>query len=586
MLPAIATSGSTMSSTHSGARLTPASPPAETIPAVNSRESPGRKNPTSSPVSAKMISIRPISPKVFSRCWVSRKAGAASIAIGVNGTGLSCPHAVSGGVGVTHGTYRDQVTALTTTWVRELQDALGPDSVLTDPDVTAAYARDQAMLAEAGLPAAVVLPRSTEEVSAVLRLASRHGIPVVPRGAGSGLVGGANAIDGGITLVLTRMDAVLEVSAADRLAVVQPGVVNKTLRDAVREHGLFSPPDPASYDWCTLGGNLAMNSGGLCCVKYGVTTDYVLGLEVVLADGRVLRTGRRTVKGVAGYDLARLFVGSEGTLGVITEATLALRPAPQPPVTLVASFSTTAQTGQVVERVVTSGLVPSLMEVMDNTCICAVDDLLKADLDRDAHALLVAQSDAGGEAARREIEALTALCEEAGAQFVHSTDDPAEGDLLLAARRMALPALEQLGSTLIDDVAVPRSRIAAFLDGCDTISAERGLVIGVVGHAGDGNMHPTVCFDATDSGQRERAFGAFDDILELGLSLGGTVTGEHGIGSIKVDWLEREVGAVSLSVHRAIKDALDPQGLLNPGKVLRRAHARDIGAAAALAGQA
>src|SRR3954469_24195911 len=392
-----------MSSSHHGASVTPASPPAATSPAVNSRESPGRKNPTSSPVSAKMISIRPISPKVFSRCWVSRKAGAASIAIGTNGTGLRCPPAVSGGVRVTHGTYRDEVTALTTTWVRELQDALGPDSVLTDPDVTAAYARDQAMLAEAGTPAAVVLPRSTEEVSAVLRLASRHGVPVVPRGAGSGLAGASNAVDGAITLVMTRMDAVLEVSAADRLAVVQPGVVNKTLRDAVAGSGLFYPPDPASYDWCTIGGNLSANSGGLCCVKYGVTTDYVMGLEVVLADGRVLRTGRRTVKGVAGYDLPRLFVGSEGTLGVITEATLALRPAPMPAVTLAAAFATTAQTGQVVERVVTSGLVPSLLEVMDNTCICAVDDLLKADLDRGAHALLVAQSDAGGKAAAVEI---------------------------------------------------------------------------------------------------------------------------------------------------------------------------------------
>src|SRR3712207_5858718 len=229
------------------------------------------------------------------------------------------------------------------------------------------------MLVEAGLPAVVALPRSTEEVSAVLRLASRYGVPVVPRGAGSGLVGAANAVDGGITLVLTRMDAVLEVSVADRLAVVQPGVVNKTLRDAVRGHGLFYPPDPASYDWCTLGGNLAMNSGGLCCVKYGVTTDYVLGMEVVLADGRVLRTGRRTVKGVAGYDLTRLFVGSEGTLGVITEATLALRPAPaSDPVTLVATFATSAQTGQVVESVVTSGVVPSMLEVMDRTCIRAV----------------------------------------------------------------------------------------------------------------------------------------------------------------------------------------------------------------------
>jgi glycolate oxidase subunit GlcD len=473
--------------------------------------------------------------------------------------------------------YGVAMTTVATAWLSELRDVLGAEAVLTDPDVTAAYARDQAMLAPAGTPAAVVLPRSTADVVAVMQVASRHGVPVVPRGAGSGLAGSSNAVDGAITLVMTRMDAVLEVSPADRLAVVQPGVVNKALRDAVAGAGLFYPPDPSSYDWCTIGGNLSTNSGGLCCVKYGVTTDYVLALEVVLADGRVLRTGRRTVKGVAGYDLVRLFVGSEGTLGVITEATLALRPAPQRPITLAATFATTAQTGQVVERVVTTGLVPSLLEVMDNTCIRAVDDLLKADLDRDAHALLVAQSDAGGKAGSAEIAALTALCEEAGAEFVHSTDDPAEGDLLLAARRMALPALERLGSTLIDDVAVPRSRIAAFLDGCDVIAADRELTIGVVGHAGDGNMHPTVVFDPADADQREGAFAAFDDILELGLSLGGTITGEHGVGAIKVDWLEREIGPVSLDVHRAIKDALDPAGLLNPGKVFRPASAADLG---------
>ena len=384
---------------------------------------------------------------------------------------------------------------------------------------------------------------------------------------------------------MTRMDAVLEVAPADRLAVVQPGVVNKALRDAVAGSGLFYPPDPSSYDWCTIGGNLSTNSGGLCCVKYGVTTDYVMGLEVVLADGRVLRTGRRTVKGVAGYDLVRLFVGSEGTLGVITEATLALRPAPQPAVTLAATFATTAQTGQVVERVVTAGLVPSLLEVMDNTCICAVDDLLKADLDRGAHALLVAQSDAGGEAAAAEIAALADICAEAGADFVHTTDDPAEGDLLMQARLMALPALEQLGrSLLIDDVAVPRSRIATFLDGCDHIAAKRDLLIGVVGHAGDGNMHPGIVFDPDQGDQRDRAFAAFDDILELGLSLGGTITGEHGVGAIKVDWLEREIGPVALDVHRAIKDALDPAGLLNPGKVFRSAGARDLAAVTALSG--
>jgi glycolate oxidase len=476
------------------------------------------------------------------------------------------------------------VTTVAAAWTTELRDALGTDGVLTDPDVTAAYARDQAMLAPAGLPAAVVFPRSTAEVVAVMQVAARHGVPVVPRGAGSGLVGGANAVDGCITLVLTRMDAVLEVAPADRLAVVQPGVVNKTLRDAVAGAGLFYPPDPASYDWCTIGGNLAVNSGGLCCVKYGVTTDYVLGLEVVLADGRVLRTGRRTVKGVAGYDLTRLFVGSEGTLGVITEATVALRPAPRQRITLAATFATTAQTGQVVERVVTSGLIPSLLEVMDNTCIRAVDDLLKADLDRDARALLVAQSDTGGEAAAEEIAVLTRICEEAGADFVHSTDDPAEGDLLLAARRMALPALERLGSVLLDDVAVPRSRIAEFLDGCDAVAGQCGLVIGVLGHAGDGNMHPTIVFDPTDDDQRARAFTAFDDILELGLSLGGTIAGEHGVGTLKLEWLEREIGPVSLSVHRAIKDALDPAGLLNPGKVFRSAAVGDLAAVGAIAG--
>ncbi|WP_091554802.1 FAD-binding oxidoreductase [Klenkia taihuensis] len=452
-------------------------------------------------------------------------------------------------------------------WLAELTAALGRDSVLTDPDVTASYARDQAMLAPAGTPAAVVLPRTTADVSAALRIAHAHGVPVVPRGAGSGLAGAANAVDGAITLVMTRMDKVLEVSTADRLAVVQPGVVNKALRDEVAKHGLFYPPDPSSYDWCTIGGNLANNSGGLCCVKYGVTTDYVLGMEVVLADGRVLRTGRRTVKGVAGYDLPKLFVGSEGTLGVITEATLSLRPAPRTPVTLVATFSSTAQTGQVVEAAVSCGVVPSLMEVMDQTCIRAVDDMLKADLDRDAHALLVAQSDAGGEAAVAEMEVLAQLCRDAGCELVHVTDDAAEGDLLLAARRMALPALEQLGTTLIDDVAVPRSRIAAFLDGCDAIARERGLVIGVVGHAGDGNMHPTMCFDPTDEDHKARAFAAFDDVLELGLALGGTITGEHGVGNLKSEWLEREIGPVALDVHRSIKRALDPDGLLNPGKM-------------------
>src|SRR5689334_18129586 len=299
-----------------------------------------------------------------------------------------------------------------------------PDGVLvTDPDRMESYRYDRAMFCPAGMPAAVVLARETAHVQAAVRVAAAAGVPVVPQGARSGLSGAANALDGCIVISLEKMDKILAIEPVDRYVVTQPGVYNAVLSRAVAEQGLFYPPDPSSWEFCSIGGNLSTNSGGLCCVKYGVTADYVLGLEVVLADGRVLRTGRRTVKGVAGYDLVRLFVGSEGTLGVITEATLALRPAPKRPVTLVASFATTAQAGQVVERVVTGGLVPSLLEVMDNTCICAVDDLLKADLDRGAHALLLAQSDSGGEAAATEIAALAALCEEAGADLVHTTDD-------------------------------------------------------------------------------------------------------------------------------------------------------------------
>ncbi|MBI1758523.1 MAG: FAD-binding protein [Actinobacteria bacterium] len=453
--------------------------------------------------------------------------------------------------------------------VSELRAGLPDGAVVNEPDLVASYARDMAMFAPSEQPRCVAFARSTADVRHVMRVAARHRVPVVPRGAGSGLAGAANGVAGGITLVLTRMDAIVEIDPANRLAVVEPGVVNLDLRKALEPHGLFYPPDPSSYDWCTLGGNLSTNAGGLCCVKYGVTTDFVLGLEVVLASGEVLRTGRRTVKGVAGYDLSRLFVGAEGTLGVITQATLALRPLPAAPVTLVATFGSTAAAGRAVQDVALAGVVPSLMELMDSTCIRAVDDWKQLGLDRDAQALLLCQSDSGGSHAVAEIERVAELCRKAGATEVHTTDDVEEGQLLLGARRLALPALERYGATLIDDVAVPRSAIADLLDGTDRISAECGVRIGVVGHAGDGNMHPTVVFDVTDEDEKARAYDAFGRILELGLALGGTVTGEHGIGTLKVDWLAREIGPVGLRVHAAIKDALDPLGILNPGKVFR-----------------
>jgi glycolate oxidase len=453
--------------------------------------------------------------------------------------------------------------------LQTLTDLLGKDGLLVDPDVTGSYRRDMMPLAPHGSPLAVALPRDAAQVAAVVKACAAAKVPIVPRGAGSGLSGAANAIDGCVVLVTTRLNEIVEVDPDNRLAVVQPGVVNLDLRGAVEKHGLFYPPDPSSYDWCTIGGNLSTNAGGLCCVKYGVTTDSVLGLEVVLADGEVLRTGRRTVKGVAGYDLTKLFVGSEGTLGVITQATLALRPLPQAPGTLVAAFSSVAAAGAAVSRVVREGIVPSLMEIMDATSIEAVEAHLKTELGagKGCAALLLCQSDSGGEQARRELGAIEQVCQDSGADLVHSTFDLAEGQMLLAARRAVLMALEEYGTWMTDDVCVPRTRIADLISGCERISAETGLRVAVVGHAGDGNMHPTIIYDPTSEREFALATRAFNDILAVGLSLGGTVTGEHGIGKIKREWLEREIGPVGLRTHRAIKAALDPENLFNPGSM-------------------
>ncbi|WP_084144793.1 FAD-binding oxidoreductase [Amycolatopsis jejuensis] len=447
-----------------------------------------------------------------------------------------------------------------------LRARLGPAVVQADPDVMAAYARDTMPLAAHGMPAAVVFPDNTEAVQTIVRTCAELSVPIVTRGAGTGLTGAANAVDGCVVLVTTKLNRIVEIDPGNRLAVVQPGVINAELRNTVAEYGLFYPPDPSSLDSCTIGGNLATNAGGLCCVKYGVTADAVLGLEVVLADGSLLRTGRRTVKGVAGYDLTKLFVGSEGTLGVITEATLALRPKPPAPSTLVAGFAETVHAGNAVAATIRAGLAPSLLEIMDATSIEAAEAHLKTDLGTEdgCRALLLCQSDSGGDVARAELEAIERICVAAGARMTYVTDDPEDGRTLLHARRVVLTALEAYGACLTDDVAVPRTRIADLISGCARIGDTAGLRIAVVGHAGDGNMHPTIVYDPASAEERGRARQAFDAILRLGLSLGGTLTGEHGVGRIKREWLERELGPVGLRVHRRIKAALDPANLFNP----------------------
>ncbi|MEV7414275.1 FAD-linked oxidase C-terminal domain-containing protein [Streptomyces sp. NPDC089919] len=450
--------------------------------------------------------------------------------------------------------------------IERLLEALPEDSVLTDADVTTGYARDMAGFCAAGTPAVVVLPRTVEQVQHVLRTATALRVPVVPQGARTGLSGAANATDGCIVLSLVKMDRILEISAVDRIAVVEPGVVNAALSRAVAEHGLAYPPDPSSWEQCTIGGNIGTASGGLCCVKYGVTAEYVLGLDVVLADGRLLRTGRRTAKGVAGYDLTRLFVGSEGTLGVVVGAVLALRPAPPRQLALAAEFPSAAAACAAVCTIMERGHTPSLLELMDRTTVRAVNALAQMGLPESTEALLLAAFDTADPAA--DLAAVAELCREAGATEVVPAEDEAESALLLQARRLALTALETLRpATMIDDVCVPRSQLAGMLDGTAAIGQKYGLTIGVCAHAGDGNTHPVVCFDPDDADEARRARESFDEIMALGLALGGTITGEHGVGVLKKEWLARELGPVGIEMQRAVKQAFDPLGLLNPGKL-------------------
>ncbi|UZJ31187.1 FAD-binding oxidoreductase [Streptomyces endophytica] len=450
--------------------------------------------------------------------------------------------------------------------IGHLRAGLPADAVLTDPDVTGSYARDMANFCASGKPAAVVLPRTVEQVQHVMRTATALGVPVVPQGARTGVSGAANATDGCIVLSLVKMDRILEINPADRLAVVEPGVINAVLSRAVNEHGLYYPPDPSSWEMCTIGGNIGTAAGGLCCVKYGVTAEYVLGLDVVLADGRLLTTGRRTAKGVAGYDLTRLFVGSEGSLGVVVRATLALKPNPPQQLALVAEFGSVADAGRAVCEIMARGHAPSLLELMDRTSVRAVNDLAQMGLPESTEVLLLAAFDTPDPSA--DLAAVGALCEAAGATQVVPAEDAAESDLLLQARRLAFTALERLKpAMLIDDVCVPRTQLAAMLEGATAIADTYGLTIAVCAHAGDGNTHPLVCFDPADPDEERRARASFDEIMALGLRLGGTITGEHGVGLLKKDWLARELGPVAMELHRDIKQVFDPQGILNPGKL-------------------
>ncbi|MET8681012.1 FAD-linked oxidase C-terminal domain-containing protein [Streptomyces sp. NPDC004647] len=438
-----------------------------------------------------------------------------------------------------------------------------PGRVITDQDAMESYRRDQCLLAPAGRPAAVVRARSTDDVITTLRTAGDHHAPVVTRGAGTGLAGAANAIDGCVVLSLAAMDRILALDVPGRTATVEPGVLTGDLDARARKHGLWYPPDPGSKAISTIGGNLATNAGGMCCAKYGVTADHVAALTAVLADGRVIRTGPPTRKNVTGLDLTRLLVGSEGTLAVIVDATVRLRPFPAVTATAVAAFPTPQQAVDTVLQIAAVA-DPAAVELMDRTCIHAVNRLTRMGLDESAGALVLVQCD--GPSAYQEAATCARLAEAAGASEVLHTADATEGELFMQARRMVYPALEKLGTTLLDDVGVAVQDLPRLLAAIERIAADHGVLVGTFGHAADGNLHPTVVYDATDRDAADRARAAFDDIVAATLALGGTITGEHGVGTLKMPYLDAQLGPTERELMTGIRAVFDPKGTLNPGR--------------------
>lgn len=448
----------------------------------------------------------------------------------------------------------------------ELQAELPEQMVVTDPDILAGYRQDRAFDPSAGTPLALIRPTSTDEVQTTVRWCAAHKIPLITRGAGTSLSGGSTAVDGAVMISTEKMRE-MTIDRATRTAVVQPGLFNSEVKAAAAAHDLWYPPDPSSFEICSIGGNVATNAGGLCCVKYGVTTDYVLGMQVVLADGRAIRLGGKQLKDSAGLALTKLFVGSEGLLGIITEVTLRLLPPQASACTVVGSFASVHDATQAV-LAITSTIRPAMLEFMDQVSINAVEDMLRMGLDRTAGALLLAQSDAPGPAGAAEVAIIRQAFESSGATEVFDTNDPAEGEAFTAARRAAIPAVERLGSLLLEDVGVPLPALPALIGGVESISADNRVMISVIAHAGDGNTHPLIVFDPDDADEHDRAQTAFGQVMDLAIALGGTITGEHGVGRLKKAWLPDQVGPDVMELTAVIKSALDPEGLLNPGVVL------------------
>jgi glycolate oxidase len=451
-----------------------------------------------------------------------------------------------------------------------LRAIVGEAHCLDRPEALVAYSYDATPMHQA-LPDAVVMPKDTAEVQQVIKAAAEAGIPVVTRGAGSNLCAGTVPVGGGIVLVLNRMNRILEIDEQNLTITVQPGVRTSDIHQAVEAHGLFYPPDPGSMVVSTIGGNIALNSGGLRGLKYGTTKDYVLGLEAVLPNGDVIRTGGKLMKDVAGYDLTKLLVGSEGTLAVITEAILKLIPKPAVQRVMLATFADLTEAARTVSDIIASRIIPATLEFMDQGTIRVVEDFKRIGLPTDAAAMLLIGQDGDPETVDRDVERIAAICRQNRAVQVKVATNAEEADEVMTARRSALAALSRLRpTTILEDATVPRAAITPMVEAIQRIAAKYDVHICTFGHAGDGNLHPTCMTDARNPDEIERVERAFEEIFAAAIELGGTITGEHGVGIVKAPYLEWKLGAVGVEVMKAIKQAFDPNNLLNPGKMFAR----------------
>ena len=455
-------------------------------------------------------------------------------------------------------------------WLNQLQNELGDEIVFSDTTTRLAYSFDATPNYQA-MPEAVVAPRSTADVQTALRLCNTYRVPVIARGSATNLAGGTTPLAGGLVIDFRHMDKILEIDEKNLTVTVEPGCITGHLIETVEARGLFYPPDPSSMKISTIGGNISENSGGLRGLKYGVTADYVLALVAVLPNGDVLKTGGKLAKDVAGYDLTRLLVGSEGTLAIITEATLKLIPLPETKQTMLAHFNDLDGAARTVSRIIERRIIPATLEFMDKKTIEVVEAYANIGLPTDVGALLLLEQDGPEEIVHRDIEAMHAVCLAEGASFVEVARDELHAEMLRYARRTALSALARLRpTTILEDATVPRSEIAEMVRRIEAIGRKYQIEIATFGHAGDGNLHPTVATDARDHEEMERVEAAFADIFAAALDLGGTITGEHGVGAMKAPYLEWKLGTAGIDVMKGIKLAFDPHGIMNPQKMFAK----------------